>query len=177
MVTFTFRNLAKDRYFVTGAYLPISITKWWNLTLNASYCYSKEISTYNTSNHVFNGYASMGFTLPHDFSIELSAMAVSKQKFSNLEIPYFYWTSFTVKKRIADKWNIAASLHGLTGHDFKMSTKSDHFITTARNTNRLSGNISISYSFNTGKRFNRAQIESNEDESRHNQKSITSGGM
>ncbi|MDD6007019.1 MAG: hypothetical protein PUC21_06890, partial [Bacteroidales bacterium] len=118
-----------------------------------------------------------GFTLPHDFSIELSAMAVSKQKFANLEIPYFYWTSFSVKKRIADKWNIAASLHGLTGHDFKMSTKSDYFNTAVRFTNRLSGNISISYSFNTGKRFNRAQIESNEDESRHNQKSITSGGM
>ena len=177
MVTLTFRNLAKDRYFVTGAYLPISITKWWNLTLNASYCYRKEISTYNTSNHVFNGYASMGFTLPHDFSIELSAMAVSKQKFANLEIPYFYWTSFSVKKRIADKWNISASLHSITGHDFKMNTKSDYFNTAVRFTNRLSGNISISYSFNTGKRFNRAQIESNEDESRHNQKSITSGGM
>ena len=58
-----------------------------------------------------------------------------------------------------------------------MSTKSDYFNTAVRFTNRLSGNISISYSFNTGKRFNRVQIEGNEDESRHNQKSITSGGM
>ena len=82
-----------------------------------------------------------------------------------------------MKKRIADKWNISASLHRITGHDFKMSTKSDYFNTSVRYTNRLSGNISISYSFNTGKRFNRAQIESNEDESRHNQRSMTSGGM
>lgn len=177
MVTVTFKNLAKDRYFVAGAYLPFTITKWWNITLNASYYYHKEESTLNTSCHVFNGYASMGFTLPRDFSIELSAMAVSKQKFANIEIPYFYWTSVAVKKRIADKWNISASLHGITGHDFKMSTKSDYFNSSVRYTNRLSGNISISYSFNTGKRFNRAQIESNEDESRHNQKSMTSGGM
>lgn len=177
MVTVTFKNLAKDRYFVAGAYLPFTITKWWNLTLNASYYYHKEESTLNTSCHVFNGYASMGFTLPRDFSIELSATAVSKQKFTNIEIPYFYWTSVAVKKRIADKWNISASLHSITGHDFKMSTKSDYFNTSVRYTNRLSGNISISYSFNTGKRFNRAQIESNEDESRHNQKSMTSGGM
>lgn len=177
MVTVTFKNLAKDRYFVAGAYLPFTITKWWNITLNASYYYHKEESTLNTSCHVFNGYASMGFTLPRDFSIELSAMAVSKQKFTNIEIPYFYWTSVAVKKRIADKWNISASLHGITGHDFKMSTKGDYFNTSVRYTNRLSGNISISYSFNTGKRFNRAQIESNEDESRHNQKSMTSGGM
>lgn len=177
MVTVTFKNLAKDRYFVAGAYLPFTITKWWNITINASYYYHKEESTLNTSCHVFNGYASMGFTLPRDFSIELSATAVSKQKFTNIEIPYFYWTSVAVKKRIADKWNISASLHSITGHDFKMSTKSDYFNSSVRYTNRLSGNISISYSFNTGKRFNRAQIESNEDESRHNQKSMTSGGM
>ncbi|MGN0207368.1 MAG: outer membrane beta-barrel protein, partial [Muribaculaceae bacterium] len=42
MVTVTFKNLAKDRYFVMGAYLPFTITKWWNITLNASYYYHKE---------------------------------------------------------------------------------------------------------------------------------------
>ncbi|RDC54915.1 TonB-dependent receptor [Pedobacter chinensis] len=72
------QNLGRFQNFSAGIYIPIKITKWWNLQNNASLYYSKfqdpnlEGAAYDAGKVAANLYSSSSFTLPQNFSLEIN---------------------------------------------------------------------------------------------------------
>ncbi|MCX2573227.1 outer membrane beta-barrel family protein [Pedobacter sandarakinus] len=72
------QNLGRFQNFSAGVFIPIKITKWWNLQNNASVYYSKfedgnlEGAPYLAAKAAVNVYSSSTFTLPKNFSVEIN---------------------------------------------------------------------------------------------------------
>ncbi|WP_412466201.1 TonB-dependent receptor domain-containing protein [Pedobacter sp. KLB.chiD] len=72
-------NLGRSRYYSADLYIPVKVTKWWNMQNNISVYYNKfndgniEGAAYSAGKAAVNLFTSDTFTLPQNFSIEVSA--------------------------------------------------------------------------------------------------------
>ncbi len=72
-------NLGRSRYYSADLYVPIKVTKWWNMQNNISVYYNKfndgniAGAAYSAGKAAVNLFTSDTFTLPQNFSIEVSA--------------------------------------------------------------------------------------------------------
>lgn len=171
VLNLTWENRAKVRTFYTSVYAPINVTKWLDLNLQATYWYRKESEVLNAMS---GGGLSFGsgitFNLPKEFYIECNVYGTSKNKASNIEADVWLWTSASLKKTFDNnKWTLSASVYKFDGLDFKMTSKTSDFVQTFKGSNDISFNLSVTYNFNSGKKFNAKSVDGNEDDSRNAQ--------
>jgi outer membrane receptor protein involved in Fe transport len=150
-------NLGRSRYYSADLYIPVKVTKWWNMQNNASVYYNKfndgniEGAAFSAGKATVNLYTSDTFTLPQNFSIEISAW-LSSPRVNGVEQTTIYQGALNagIQKTLMDKklklrLNMDDIL--LTNHwEGKLVYQNINMKVVNRYTSRRA-NFSISYNF------------------------------
>ncbi len=113
MMGMVFENAGiQNMAYVSAGLSEQPITKWWNITVNASYRYTnfkayKGLGTglddnYNNIGHSFFGYGSTTFFLPKSFKLGLSGYYATPQKAGFYDIAPMWTVNFNMSKTFLD---------------------------------------------------------------------------
>lgn len=150
-------NLGRSRYYSADLYVPIKVTKWWNMQNNVSVYYNKfndgniEGAAFSAGKAAVNLFTSDTFTLPQNFSIEISAW-LNSPRVNGVEQTTIYQGALNagIQKSLMDKklklrLNMDDIL--LTNHwEGKLVYQNINMKVVNRYTSRRA-NFSISYNF------------------------------
>ena len=159
--------------FFVSANLPFQITKWWSANINITGMYMGQ-RIYPEEplrrNFMGTGNCQMAFTLPLDFIIEASGRYAHGMVAGNTKIKDFGNLDISVKKHLIGKRltlklgvdNIIPMKQTITMEEptFKRT------MTVDQPWMRPAVNFSISYNFNSGKKFQAKSVESGSAEDR-----------
>jgi outer membrane receptor protein involved in Fe transport len=151
------QNLGRSQNYSADLYVPVRITKWWNIQNNVSVYYGKfndgniEGAAYSAGKAAVNLYTSNSFTLPQNFSLEISAW-LNSPRVSGVEQTTIYQGALNagIQKTLLDKklklrLNMDDIL--LTNHwEGKLVYQNINMKVVNRYTSRRA-NFSISYNF------------------------------
>lgn len=151
------QNLGRSQNYSADLYVPVRIAKWWNIQNNVSIYYGKfndgniEGAAYNAGKVAVNLYTSNSFTLPQNFSIEISAW-LNSPRVNGVEQTTIYQGALNagIQKTLLDKklklrLNMDDIL--LTNHwEGKLVYQNINMKVVNRYTSRRA-NFSISYNF------------------------------
>lgn len=168
-------NQYKFKVYGINVYAPIQITKWWNTSLNISFASLRQKETkelpYSTCN-LLNANISFRFNLPHNFYIETSAYIQNKVRLGSIEMQPMCWLNASIKKTFDNnKWAIALSGDNILNRSNKINGISNEYTRSYLVKSNIKTSVSVSYNFNSGKKFKAHNIESNSDASRLNKSS------
>ncbi|WP_175634127.1 TonB-dependent receptor domain-containing protein [Pedobacter ghigonis] len=151
------QNLGRSQNYSADLYVPVRVAKWWNIQNNVSVYYGKfndgniEGAAYSAGKAAVNLYTSNSFTLPQNFSLEISAW-LNSPRVSGVEQTTIYQGALNagIQKTLLDKklklrLNMDDIL--LTNHwEGKLVYQNINMKVVNRYTSRRA-NFSISYNF------------------------------
>lgn len=170
-MSITWVNETQIRGFYVSAYAPITITKWLNLTPNITYVLrgekkNGEDDSFNYYNLLFAN-ANLTVTLPKNFYIESEAYYQKKMTMGNVKIGNMVFWGLGVKKTFNDnKWVTSLKVSNILSQDMSITGVGDNFNRNYKLKQYPSIKMSVTYNFNSGKKFKARDVESNEDASR-----------
>ncbi|MFI3239286.1 MAG: outer membrane beta-barrel family protein [Bacteroidales bacterium] len=166
----TFANIGHTINYVASANAPIQFTPWWSMNANLTYMlHSEQMDSDEdiTYSNMFYANCSMNFTLPKDFYIELKSYANSAINITNVSISPFYCVDINIKKTFADKkWTASLGSSNLIASERDFASITDEYSTKMISKNRMGIKASITYNFNSGKKFSSRKVEGDADDSR-----------
>lgn len=166
-------NLDRVDSYGIAVNLPFQFTKWWSANFNAVGGYTGT-RIHSGEPQVFhpmtNWSASMTFTLPLQFYLTVDYFGMGKMYYSNVVMDSRQFLSLSVKKRLfKDKLSLMAGVRNLLPMNNNISYSDDTFertLTMKDGWMKVMGRFSITYNFNSGKKFNKRSIESDADADR-----------
>ena len=169
----TNENLDRTDLYYASANLPFQFTKWWSANFNLTgMCQGSRIRKGDPQNYYWMWFAnaSMTFTLPKKFFIDLSYWGSSNMHFSNIKVAAYHNLNASLKKRLfEDKLTLSAGVRNIIPLDMSI-TAYNAAITRKMEMKqpwrRPMFTFSASYNFNRGKKFNKKSIESGADAGR-----------
>ncbi|MEO8763129.1 MAG: TonB-dependent receptor [Ginsengibacter sp.] len=112
------KNFTYEQYLTVSFSLPFTITKWWTMQNNIN-CDWRQVNTIYDDQPVqlevfdYNFNSTQRFTLPKDFSIELTGFYSSASFFGSAKLKPMYLVDFGIQKKFGNKKDIL----GLTAND------------------------------------------------------------
>jgi len=171
----TDQNLSKSIDFNASETAQLDITKWWHLNATAIGMYKQVVSDVagatTFTRWSYSGNMSNTFTLPKDWSLELSGQYQSTQLWGNSILLEQHQINFGIQKRLMNnKATLKLSVDDLfnTNHGIGIARYGDVNITAINHWDSRKLNLSFSYRFgkdNFKTRANRT-TSSSEEESR-----------
>lgn len=153
--------------FYASVNLPFQFTKWWSANFNLTGMYmGQRIYPDEPLRRNFMGVANgqMSFTLPKNFFIELDGMYLHGAQAGNTKIADFGNLNLTLKKRMFDnKLTLALGAQNLVPTQQKITIKESTFervMKADQPWQHFGAKFSISYNFNSGKKFRARSVES-----------------
>jgi hypothetical protein len=175
VVYLTDQNISKSIDFNVSETAQLDITKWWHLNATAIGMYKRVVSDVagatTFARWSYSGNMSNTFTLPKDWSMELSGQYQSKQLWGNVILLQQYQVNLGIQKRLMNnKATLKLSVNDLfnTNKGGDIAKYDNVNILLINRWNSRSLNITFSYSFgkdNFKTRANRT-TSSSEEESR-----------
>ncbi len=169
-VYLTTGNEANSLMYIVSANAPITIAKWWEMSLNATYVYSgqkEQKSDKMDFYHMFFANMSTTITFPLNFYLTIDGYYQKQFQQGNMIIDSNYNFGVTVKKTFDNnKWVLSAGANQILRNNFSLTALSDSFIRKFTLKDNPSFRFSVAYNFNAGKLFRARTVESNEDASR-----------
>ena len=166
-------NLDRIEAYGIAVNLPFQLTKWWSANVNASgrYVGTRIRKGERQEFHpMLNMSASMTFTLPRNFFITVDYYGMSRTYYSNMVLSGRHFLSASVKKRMFDdKLVLSAGVNNIIPANNDVEYSDSSFVrrfSMKEGWSRTAFTFSVSYNFNTGKKFNKRYIESDADASR-----------
>ncbi len=152
-------------YYVT-ANLPFQPTKWWQLNLNAYYGRlgqrESAVAPLRYQNYV-QGNASMTFTLPAKFYIDLSYRYQGSIELGNIAINALHFVNAGIKKRFGERFTLSCKVINLVENTQHVITRNEQFVRRIALkqawTNRC-WQFGLTYNFQSGKAFKQKSVES-----------------
>lgn len=152
-------------YYVT-ANLPFQPTKWWQLNLNAFYGRLGQRESADAPLRYQNfvqGNASMTFTLPAKFYIDLSYRYQGSIELGNIAVDPLHFVNAGIKKRFGENFTLSCKVVNLIENTQRITTRNEQFVRRMKVkqpwTDR-SWQIGLTYNFKSGKAFRQKSIES-----------------
>ena len=166
-------NLDRVENYGVAVNLPFQFTKWWSANVNGfgGYLGTRIRKGGEQEFHpMANWNVSMTFTLPAQFYLNLEYFGMTSIYMANIMINNSNNVSFSVKKRLfKDKLALSAGVRNIIPQRQRITYSDASFVRTLnlkQGWNRPAFNFSVSYNFNTGKKFSKRVIESDADSSR-----------
>ncbi|MDD2962009.1 MAG: outer membrane beta-barrel family protein [Muribaculaceae bacterium] len=164
-------NETKIRNLYISAYAPVQITKWLSVTANVTYAMRSELkaNTDNSfkTNHLLFANGSIDVTLPYKFYISSNVYYSKAMTMGNISMSSRVWCGVDLKKKFADdKWVASIGVGDIFATDFKITGTGPDFNREFTMKRYPSFKCSLTYNFNSGKKFQARTVESNEDVSR-----------
>lgn len=169
-------NMDRVRDYKISASIPINITKWWRLGIDATTGYSEnKVNGTSKNKWVSQGRANNLFTLPNKWYIEFNGFYTTSFYNGNMLIGELYSFDGSVRKSfLNNKLTASVSITDMFDTQRKMKMKVDepgkftktlHDVTPWRS--RYFG-LSLRYNFSVGKdvKVNRVKSRNDEDRSR-----------
>ena len=105
------RNFKYEQYLTASFSLPFNVTKWWSMQNNINCDWRQVNTTYNNApvqlqifDYNFN--STQRFTLPKDFSIELTGFYSSASYFGTAKLKPIYQLDAGLQKKLGNKKDI-----------------------------------------------------------------------
>jgi len=151
-------------YYVT-ANLPFQPTKWWQLNLHAHYGRIGQRESAGAplryQNYV-QGNASMTFTLPAKFYIDLSYRYQGSIELGNIAINPLHFVNAGIKKRFGERFTLSCKVINLIENTQHIITRNEQFVRRMAIkqpwTDRC-WQFGLTYNFKSGKAFKQKSIE------------------
>lgn len=167
----TWFNESNTRTFYTNVFAPIPITKWLTVTPNLTYVIRAEKSTKEALSyayrHMFYANCNISVTLPKSFFFETSIFCNNKFTSSNFTNDANVWWNASVKKTFSNnKWVASFGVNNILCNANRITARSETFTRVYKLKHYSTFRVSLTYNFNSGKKFQARSVESNEDASR-----------
>ena len=169
----TNENLDRTDLYYASANLPFQFTKWWSANFNLTgMCQGTRIRRGDPQNYYWMWFAnaSMTFTLPKKFFIDLSYWGSSNMHVSNIAVTAYHNLNASIKKRLFDdRLTLSAGVRNIIPLDMSITAYNEAFtrkMDMKQPWRRPMFTFTASYNFNKGKKFNKKRIESGADASR-----------
>ena len=166
-------NLDRVEYYGASVNLPFQFTKWWsaNMNLVGGYIGTRLYPGASQEFHpMINWSASMTFTLPLKFYINVDYWGMGKTYYSNIVINGRNVLNFSVKKRLLkERLSLSAGVNNIVPVKNIFKYSDETFVRRFTNKeawSRPTFTFSVSYNFDAGKKFNKKAIESDADAGR-----------
>ncbi|MFR9533306.1 MAG: outer membrane beta-barrel protein, partial [Rikenellaceae bacterium] len=174
MTYITSENIDRQASYILSAYLPFTVTKWWNLSTNLTYLYRQErlyADTDSYNQNLYIGYLQSNFTLPRKFNLNMSYYAMSDAKSGNVTIAANHKLSASLSKRLfGDKLSASLKASIPFNDGVYLSTSTDEIeqrMLLKSSWTSPNFGFSLSYNFKAGKEYqSRQAIESSSAEDR-----------
>lgn len=152
-------------YYVT-ANLPFQPTKWWQLNFHAHYGRIGQRESAGAplryQNYV-QGNASMTFTLPAKFYIDLSYRYQGSLELGNIAINPLHFVNAGIKKRFGERFTLSCKVSNLVENTQHVITRNEQFvrrIVVKQPWTDRCWQFGLTYNFKSGKAFQQKRIES-----------------
>ncbi len=111
MLFLSARNFNYEQYLTASFSLPITVTKWWSMQNNINTDWKQINTTYNKlpvqlQVYDFNFNSTQRFTLPKDYSIELTGLYMSPIYFGTAKLKPIYQVDAGIQKKFRNKKDI-----------------------------------------------------------------------
>lgn len=105
------RNFKYEQFVTASFSLPLTITKWWNMQNNINADWHQVNTTYNNKDvqlgiFDYNFNSTQRFTLPKEFSIEVTAFYISSSYFGTGKLKPIYQLDAGLQKKFKNKKDI-----------------------------------------------------------------------
>lgn len=149
---------------------PIQVTKWMMIVPNITYVHSMQKENADSKwagyNYLFCG-ASTTFTLPDNFYISADVFYHSRVHQGNMIVSPNTYGSVSVKKTLCDRrWTLSAGIDNIFQRGEKVTAISTSYDRHLRINQYRSFTASVTYNFNSGKKFKVKKVEDSNDSSR-----------
>lgn len=165
MLCLTWINYDRTTNCYVTANLPFQPTKWWQLNINAFYGRMGQRESAEASLHYQNivqANASMTFTLPAKFYIDLSYRYQGRIELGNIEVDPLHFLNAGVKKRFGERFTLSFQVRNIIENTQHVSTRNEGFARrmaiTQPWTNRT-WQVGLTYNFKSGKAFKQKSVE------------------
>ncbi len=167
-------NFDTTKSYYAAVNIPLQLTKWWSLNLNATYIrQGQRIEAYGPEKHYdfFYTNASTTFTLPAKFYVDLSYHYQNRWVLGNCWVEPAHFTDASIKKRFGDRFTVAFSVRNPIEQRQHIGARGEGFVRRVdvdQNWCSRSFRLSLTYNFKTGKAFRYKNVEAgaNEEKSR-----------
>lgn len=166
MLQIVWVNFDTTKSYYASASIPLQPTRWWSVNLNGTYIrQGQRIGRNSPEEHYNFGYASasMTFTLPAKFYIDLSYRYQSRVVLGNCWVEEMHFTDAGIKKRFGDNFTAAFTVRNpITPPVQKIGARGDGFVRhvdAVQTWNSRTYQLSLSYRFRTGKAFRHRNVE------------------
>ena len=166
MLQIVWVNFDTTKSYYASASIPLQPTRWWSVNLNGTYIrQGQRIGRNSPEEHYNFGYASasMTFTLPAKFYIDLSYRYQSRVVLGNCWVEEMHFTDAGIKKRFGDNLTVAFTVRNpITPPVQKIGARGDGFVRhvdAVPTWNSRTYQLSLSYRFRTGKAFRHRNVE------------------
>ncbi|HBV49183.1 MAG TPA: TonB-dependent receptor [Alistipes sp.] len=166
MLQIVWVNFDTTKSYYASATIPLQPTRWWSVNLNGTYIrQGQRIGRNSPEEHYNFGYASasMTFTLPAKFYIDLSYRYQSRVVLGNCWVEEMHFTDAGIKKRFGDNLTVAFTVRNpITPPVQKIGARGDGFVRhvdAVPTWNSRTYQLSLSYRFRTGKAFRHRNVE------------------
>lgn len=155
-------------YYVT-VNLPFQPTKWWQLNLNAFYGRLGQRESADAAlrhQNFIQGNASMTFTLPAKFYIDLSYRYQGRIEMGNIALEPLHFVNAGIKKRFGENFTLSCKVANLIENTTHIITRNEQFVrrmTLKQPWTNRHYQIGLTYNFKSGKAFRQKRIESGSD--------------
>ena len=111
LVYMTAKNFNYEQYLTASFSLPLTITKWWNMQNNINVDWKQINTEYNNlpfrlQIFDYNLNTTQRFTLPKDFSVELTGLYYSDSYFGTYKTDPFYQVDAGIQKKLNNKKDV-----------------------------------------------------------------------
>lgn len=172
-VCFIYENLHSTQNYYASVSVPLQLTDWWTLNLNATVSYNGQRFDNNSSQEfhfMADGNAQTTFILPKEFYIDLSYSGMTNQYIANLEVKSNHRLDFALKKHLfKSQLLLSVGVNNLIPVKDVIVAKSVETTNTIESHypwNKPMFVFSASWSFNKGKEFRQKYIERGVDSGR-----------
>ena len=166
MLQIVWVNFDTTKSYYASASIPLQPTRWWSVNLNGTYIrQGQRIGRNSPEEHYNFGYASasMTFTLPAKFYIDLSYRYQSRVVLGNCWVEEMHFTDAGIKKRFGDNLTVAFTVRNPIAPPVqKIGARGDGFVRhvdAVQTWNSRTYQLSLSYRFRTGKAFRHRNVE------------------
>mgnify|MGYP003018769432 FL=1 len=166
-------NHCTENHWFAFLTLPLKITRWWELKLNAvgvAQCIRLERRDTPATHGLLFADATAAFTLPAEFYVEAVYRCQSRLYSGNSEVGPRHTLGATVKKRLCKKrLTLFLTAQNLTDCGWEFVSRTDGIRRVGKGRQPWSGRawkIGASWNFSSGERFRTRKVESAADSER-----------
>lgn len=154
----------KNRFTNLNLFLPVTIAKWWSVTVQTRLSYDRYITLESTTNNLnWGAYMQHTLLLPADFRLMLTYRYNSKEKTAYGHSDHYHDLSFSIMRQFLDKrltLKLAANHLLWAQKPWTRTTTGDIYSATAMYGRHLpSLKVSAYYTISWGKKFSHSDIQ------------------